>query len=283
MKMRIKFVSKGVPVIAAPWISEVVRSNKKSLVIDEDVLTLKVQSLDDYLCFNEVCFSKEDVLDFIPKMGNKLFAVSEKGLLPLEIRSSHYYKLRALDKPGHPTLEIDGIHMHRISGTDPWRDTLSKVKPLRIKKGDKVLDTCMGLGYTAIAALSMGATVVTVEKSKEVIELASWNPWSSRLQEAIVLNDDVANIIKRFGDESFDKIIHDPPAMPLAGELYSKEFYAELFRVLKRGGRLFHYTGASSRSRPFDIVRSVSKRLMEVGFEVRKVPKALGVLAIKPR
>ncbi len=277
--MEVRFEPKGVPVIAGPWIKRVLDNG--IIKIKEESIDLIVRVKEYAICFNEVCFDKDKIIKAIPRMKDKVYAILEDGLLPLEIRSSHYYKLKALKVPIHPTLEIDGIHMHRISKMDPWSDTLSKVKPLKIKKGDRVLDTCMGLGYTAIAAKIQGAEVVTVEKNTEVIELASWNPWSFGLKDVTIIKGNTELIIKRFEESSFDKIIHDPPAFSIAGELYSNDFYQELYRVLKRGGRLFHYTGAPSKSRPFDIMRSVMKRLSDVGFEVRKLPNALGILAIK--
>ncbi len=278
--MEVRFEPKRIPVIAAPWLERVLAKGESTIV--EEEVSLNIKKEHGKICLNDTCFDEHKLISLLPKMKDRIYAVLEDGLLPLEIRSKHYYKLKALDAPKHPTLEIDGIHMHRISKVDPWKDTLSKVKPLKIKNGEKVLDTCMGLGYTAIAANQLGAEVITVEKNEEVIELATWNPWSSKLKNVKVMVGDVRDVIKGFSDESFDKIIHDPPAFSIAGELYSYEFYSELFRVLKTGGKLFHYTGAPSKSRPFDITRSVMKRLSDVGFIVKKVPNALGVLAIKP-
>ncbi|NPA85318.1 MAG: methyltransferase [Crenarchaeota archaeon] len=223
------------------------------------------------------------VREVVEAMGNTVHAVLEEGFLPLVRRGRHFYKLRGLEKPGPPTLEIDGVHMHRISGSDPWKDALSKVKPLKVSVGDRVLDTCMGLGYTAIASLKRGAEVVTVEKDENVIDLATWNPWSEALKLAEVHHDDIYSLVREFGDESFDKIIHDPPVINMAGELYSMEFYAELYRVLRPGGRLFHYTGSPKRRSGVDLARGVMERLRSVGFEAKRLPEALGVLAFKPR
>ena len=45
-----------------------------------------------------------------------------------------------------------------------------------------------------------------------------------------------------------DAILHDPPRFGIAGELYSQGFYYEqLARILKRRGRLFHYTGSPNQ------------------------------------
>ena len=54
---------------------------------------------------------------------------------------------------------------------------------------------------------------------------------------------DTFEVIQSFADAAFDRIVHDPPTLRLAGDLYSGEFYVDLFRVLRRGGRLYHYLG----------------------------------------
>ncbi len=218
-----------------------------------------------------------------PELGNRLYAIVGSKLLPLEVRSDHYFTLRAREVYGHPILEIDGVHMHSIL-SDPWADAVRRVSVAKIRKSMKVLDTCTGLGYTAIAAIERGAEVITVEVRKEVLTLAEWNPWSEDLKKATIILGDIRKVIKSFDNERFDRIIHDPPAFTLSGELYSRELYKEFIRVLKPGGILFHYTGETGRRRGIDVMRGVMERLREVGFEeVRKVPKAQGVIAKKPK
>ncbi|MDP2717459.1 MAG: SAM-dependent methyltransferase, partial [Candidatus Micrarchaeota archaeon] len=65
---------------------------------------------------------------------------------------------------------------------------------------------------------------------------------------------------------SFDVACHDPPRLSMAGELYGLAFYRELFRVLRRGGKLFHYTGAPGKKSGKNISRGVKARLLEAGF-----------------
>jgi predicted methyltransferase len=82
---------------------------------------------------------------------------------------------------------------------------------------------------------------------------------------------------------SFDSVIHDPPRFSLAGELYSEEFYREIFRVLRRDGRLFHYTGNPHVvKKGSSFVDGVIHRLKAAGFKnVRKVEHLMGVSAQK--
>ncbi len=56
-----------------------------------------------------------------------------------------------------PTMLVSGITMHRIVDCDPHQDTLNKIKAAGKIYGD-VLDTTMGLGYTAIQAAKTAAS-----------------------------------------------------------------------------------------------------------------------------
>lgn len=196
--------------------------------------------------------------------------------------SNRFYSLMPTDRA--PTLLISGIPMHRIKGIDPHRDTLNKIRTLA-PIGGRVLDTCTGLGYTAIEAAKTADRVVTIELDPTVLEVARLNPWSRLLFgypriEQIV--GDSFEEVGSFEDGAFSRIIHDPPTFSLAGELYSGEFYRQLHRVLGRKGRLFHYIGDPNSRSGRNLTRGVSRRLQEAGFSrvVRK-PAAFGVVALK--
>ena len=97
-----------------------------------------------------------------------------------------------------------------------------------------------------------------------------------------IVDGDCFEYVRGRASESFDSIIHDPPRFSLAGELYSSGFYRELYRLLKHGGRLFHYTGTPYRRRGRrNFPAEVARRLTEAGFEVRPVPEKLGIAAKK--
>ncbi len=217
----------------------------------------------------------------------RMLAVEPDGSVrTVEVRSGGYYKLVPTIPRSYPTLEINGIHMHRVSGTDPRRDTIAKIRAARVRRGDIVLDTCMGLGYTAIHSIAAGARrVVTVEIDRNVLAIAEYNPWSHRLSfpSIEIINSDVTTVIREFEDESFDKIIHDPPRLTgSTGPLYGTDFYMELYRVLRKGGRLFHYTGEPGRKHGKHFPGKVSGKLKSVGFHVLGYDKrALGVVAVK--
>jgi len=177
------------------------------------------------------------------------------------------YKLRPT--ADWPALEISGILMHRIAGTTPRKDAEAKLRLVSPVRG-AVLDTCMGLGYTAILAASAADSVTAIEKDENVIEMARLNPWSQPLFENSkirLIQGDAAEIVPGIGEATFDIVNHDPPTLSVAGELYADAFYAHLMRILKPGGKLLHYTGApGSRGRRIDLNGSVSRRLARIGF-----------------
>ncbi|MHA2358284.1 MAG: class I SAM-dependent methyltransferase, partial [Candidatus Heimdallarchaeaceae archaeon] len=88
--------------------------------------------------------------------------------------------------------------------------------------------------------------------------------------------------IRSLKADSFDVILHDPPRFSFAGELYSEEFYKELYRVLRKDGRLLHYVGKpGSKYRGKDFVKGVHNRLSNVGFKVKRTPDGESVLGYK--
>jgi len=187
---------------------------------------------------------------------------------------------------GAPTFEIDGIKMLPTAKASPLDDARRKVALIE-PRGKRVLDTCGGLGYFAACCLEAGvARIDSFEKNADVLWLRTLNPWSPdpaaptsggrlRLEHA-----DVSQAIMQIADASVDALLHDPPRFGIAGELYAQAFYDQLARVLRRGGRLFHYTGSPNKlTSGRDVPREVARRLERSGF---KAELALdGVLATR--
>lgn len=254
-------------------------------------------TLDMGLTRREVCISGGSLVvesfelrlsDVAPSEEDRVVVVEENGSAYEVLRHTEegFYKLKAIDLDKAPTLEINGIHMHRISGVNPWTDTMLKLKAARIRRGLVVLDTCMGLGYTAIGSVLRGAsTVYTFEVDKNVVWIAERNPWSKMLASKAVsmFLGDVTELVYKLPSEYFHRVIHDPPRFTKStGNLYSLEFYSELYRVLKPGGVLFHYTGEPRIHGP-SLLKGIKNRLEKSGFKVLFYDeKARGFVALKP-
>lgn len=199
-------------------------------------------------------------------------------------KTRRYYKL--VSTRTWPYLEISGIRMHRADEIDPKRDAMLKVKALGKIYG-RVLDCCTGLGYTAILAASEEKVeeVITIEKDENVIEIAKQNPFSKPLFEnpkiKIILGDAFQEI-RNFEDKYFNFIIHDPPRISIAQELYSLEFYKQLFRVLKDNGRIFHYVGRPGIRQGKNYIKGIMNRLRLAGFtKIRALDYVQGLIIEK--
>ncbi|NKJ21654.1 SAM-dependent methyltransferase [Dyella sp. SG609] len=187
---------------------------------------------------------------------------------------------------GAPTFEIDGIKMLPTSKESPIDDARRKVALVE-PRGKAVLDTCGGLGYFAACCLDAGmGRIQSFEKNPDVLWLRTLNPWSpdpdapaagGRLQLA---QADVSQAIAAVADASVDAVLHDPPRFGIAGELYSQVFYEQLARVIRRGGRMFHYTGSPNKlTSDRDVPREVARRLEKAGFRAELALD--GVLAVR--
>lgn len=205
---------------------------------------------------------------------------TERGWQPVARFNGSLIKLVPTEW-GPPTFEIDGIKMLPTAKVSPYADAERKVALVQ-PKGKTVLDTCGGLGYFAAWCIRGGAArVLSFEKNPDVSWLRSVNPWSPVAEGVLELRQgDIAEQVPVLADASVDAILHDPPRFGIAGELYSQSFYDQLSRVLKRKGRLFHYTGTPNRlTTGRDVPNEVAKRLKASGFATELIGD--GVLATK--
>lgn len=235
---------------------------------------------------DEVRISMAD-LRLVARREQAVFAVSPDGVDKV-IRYSEQTRLTYKLRPTSdwPALEISGILMHRIMATTPESDARAKVALLAPVHG-AVLETCTGLGYTAILSAASARSVTAIEKDPNVLALAKLNPHSQELFEnpkITLISADAARAVGDFAPASFDIVNHDPPTLSVAGELYSDDFYGAIFRVLKPGGTLLHYTGTpGSKGRRVDLPASVSRRLSAIGFtNVRADLRTTCTLATRP-
>ncbi len=180
---------------------------------------------------------------------------------------------------GAPTFEIDGIKMLPTARVSPYADAENKVALIQ-PRGKMILDTCGGLGYFAAWCMrGQARRICSFEKNPDVLWLRDMNPWSPAAGGVLQLTQaDVTAAVTTIADGSFDAILHDPPRFGTAGELYSGTFYGQLARVLKRGGKLFHYTGSPNKlTSGRDVPREIIARLKQAGFAAERCGD--GVLA----
>jgi predicted methyltransferase len=202
-----------------------------------------------------------------------------KGYSELSGRSYSLYPTESA-----PAMIMAGFPMHRIKNITPLDAAKLMIESIGPVAG-WALDTATGLGYTALLAARTADKVITVEPDPVAREIARQNPWSQNLFNNQKIDHHTGNcedIILKFDSAVFSCILHDPPALSLAGDLYSQEFYMQLFRVLKRGGTLFHYIGDPKTKSGDRVTRGAMRRLHDAGFrQVARKPSAFGVVAIK--
>lgn len=226
----------------------------------------------------------EDV-ERVASSENTCFWIEDEAIHPIQVFSEVTGWMRTLyPTEGAPTMLVSGIPMHRIKGVDPHEDTRNKIKAAAPVVG-RVLDTATGLGYTAIEAAKTAESIITIELDPAALEIARLNPWSQDLFDNPKIEQivgDACDAIEGFEDASFARIIHDPPAFSLGGDMYSRDFYEELYRVLTRKGYMFHYIGDPESKSGRNITAGVIRRLQEAGFaNVIRKPRAFGVVAYK--
>jgi len=267
-------------IISSEQAQQLLEAKKKGLKEIEISLDLNLTKSKVEIQNNQFIFPDNQKLDEPQlkkpiKDNDSCILVRGNSLVKIQLFSEHtnkFYKL--VPTKDAPTIEISGIRMHVTKEMTPIEDTKRKIESVMPLNGI-VLDTCMGLGYTAILASKYADLVFACEKDENVLEIAQLNPWSKELfdnKKINILNASILNQIKIFKNSMFDAIIHDPPRLSLATELYSLDFYRQIFRVLKKDGKLYHYTGSpGSKNRKINLAGNVSKRLKQAGFkEIKK-------------
>ncbi len=252
---------------------------------DLGLTTVTVNLLDEEVAFPQGESVRWPDIERIKKATTNCFIVKENGVQTIQTFSEYTNRVCSLLPTKHtPSMLIAGFTMHRIVDIDPMQDTLKKIATIVPIVG-RVLDTATGLGYTAIEAAKTAEQVITIELDPGAQEIAQLNPWSRDLFNNPKIKQvmgDAFEVVANFDDSSFERIIHDPPVFSLAGELYSGAFYRQLYRVLKRGGRLFHYIGNLESKSSGTVTKGALKRLQEAGFtRVVRKPEAFGVVAYK--
>lgn len=245
-------------------------------------------SLDLGLTTQRVVLSQQnwdlDDLRKISENTDSVYFITEDGTFEAAIRGRHFYKLHSTGESSPPALLIDGVLMHRVKDVSPVEDAEMKAR-LCARRGADLLEVCTGLGYSTIACLDMGVrSIVTIERDHEVIDLARVNPWSKRLftdERVRLIDGDAVEKVQSFEGSMFDSILHDPPRFSMSPELYTAEFYSQLWRVMRPKGILYHYVGTpGAKHGRRDMQKGIMTRLRVAGFrDVSRDEGSLGVTA----
>ncbi|MFA6268210.1 MAG: RsmD family RNA methyltransferase [archaeon] len=217
---------------------------------------------------------------------NTCYVIEENKLLAVELFSQEtnlYYKLRPTSD--WPTIMLSSVPMHRFIHIGPKLHAELMVKEISPVKG-KVLDTCCGLGYTSILEAQKDCEeVIVFERDENVLEIAKYNPYSEELftNKKIKLHkQDVFEGVQKLQKNYFDRILHDPPTVSFAKDLYSPFFYEELLRILKPNGILYHYCPNPGKTKGKEFYLTIIKQLTKVGFsECKYNEKSSGITAKK--
>jgi len=258
-------------------------SMEVSLDLGLSTITLSLSSGELQLLDDEIL--TWETIEDIDKSTSSCYVIENGTVRPIQFYSELTQRVYSLyPTRSAPTMLISGIPMHRIKDTDPHEDTLEKVRAVKPLVG-QVLDTATGLGYTAIEAARTAEHVTTIELDPAALNVCRLNPWSRDLFENPKITQVVGDsfeVVASMEAGRFTRVIHDPPAFSLAGDLYSGEFYRELYRVMRNRSQVFHYIGDPESKSGRSITAGVIRRLEEAGFrQVRRVPRAFGVVAMK--
>ena len=196
--------------------------------------------------------------------------------------TNFYYKL--FPTSDWPTITLSSTPMHRHTNISPKKDTELKIREISPVTGT-ILDTCCGLGYTAIMASWKADKIITFERDENVLTVARYNPYSAELfssKKIEIKKEDVAIGIKKFKANFFDRIIHDPPTIRYSPLLYTIEFYKELYRVLKPSGILYHYAPNPQKTKGQILYPKLIDMLKKCGFrDVEYHEVSSGIRAVK--
>ncbi|MFA5141531.1 MAG: methyltransferase domain-containing protein [Candidatus Woesearchaeota archaeon] len=205
------------------------------------------------------------------------YLLDKDKLLKVQFFSDETNKLyKLVPTQNKPILKISATPMHKMLFVE-------KIKKAQLK--GEILDSGTGLGYTAIAAANHAKHVTTIELDPNVIEVAKLNPWSQELFTKINITQkmgDLTEEVKKFKNEQFDNIILDAGTIHESGDFFAAKNYIEVFRVLKKGGHLYHYLPQVGINKGRDFIGEIMKKLKEAGFrDIKRDDESSSVQASK--
>lgn len=197
---------------------------------------------------------------FDPK-DNLCYFIQEGQVYPIQMfDQERNFSYQLAPTSYRPILRISATQMHK----KPFLDRLEKEN-----LDGKILDGGTGLGYSAIIAAKTADHVITIEWDPNVIEIATYNPHSAPLFELpniTLIHGDITEEIKKFEAKSFNNIIQDGGMPKSSGGFFSQSHAHQLYRVLKRGGKLYFYLPKKGIKKGRDFGMEQVRRMRNAGF-----------------
>ena len=282
------FIPRKVPVFSGAVLMTILKTKKKEYLLDCSLgkgdAFVTIRKTRDTIYIGDAPFSITEIKNLV-KNTRRVYVLENNELHPLAIiENNNLYQLVLFESCRTPTVEISGIHMHRVLIDPLFDDAKRKILALNPKPGRLVLEVCTGLGYTTYWLIKKKCRIMaTIEKSRAILQLAEYNPWSLHLKDTPIVLGDATKLIHEFDTYSVDYIVHDPPRYSIAPELYSGSFYDELCRVLRPKGKLLHYVGRPGEKRGKRFIKGILERLRNAGFtKVTLLKEIQCVTATKP-
>lgn len=184
-------------------------------------------------------------------------------------------------------------HYHCLAGAK--LEAIKKfIEPTNVKDGMIILDVCFGLGYNSAAALDTAnnLTILALENDPEILEeiqtidadfesyniikeVAKFKEYNKENTKIKLILGDARETIHEI-KEKVDAVFFDPFSPKKCPELWTLEFFKDVFKTMKPGSILATYSCATH----------VRNKLKQTGFIVKDGPifgrKSPATLAIKP-
>jgi chorismate dehydratase len=187
-------------------------------------------------------------------------------------------------------------HYHSISAGALTEALEKHVKPAKLRSGFRILDICFGLGYNSLIAIhtKKRISIIGLESDKKILEMIQNIKIREDLKsdykkiqiacKKLAYSDESLNIKIILGDAlktikqlegKFDVVFFDPFSPKKQPEMWTKEFFSDIFSVMNKGAILTTYSCS----------KTIRQNLNDAGFVVIDGPivgrKSPGTIAIK--